>query len=106
MVLEALRQFVSRSKSAELHCPIVGVLMDLCVPDEFEEILELLPGRLSLRVPRDVLHTWFSGKHNIVDQRVLDIARTYARSCGCLFRYDEAAGEGLFLKRSLETIDD
>ncbi len=79
--------------------------MDFCVPDEFEEILELLPSRLSLRVPRDVLQTWFSGEPKVVDQRALDIARIYAHSCGCHFRYDDASGEGLFLKQSLETID-
>ena len=72
--------------------------MDFCVPDEFEQILEELPARLSLRVPADMLQAWFSGTRSVVDRRAIDLASSYARSCGCFFRYDDASDEGLFVK--------
>jgi len=74
--------------------------MDVCVPEEIEEILEHLPNRVALRVPHDVLQTWFScaGRRDKVEQGALDAASFYARSCGCVFSYDRAGREGLFLK--------
>lgn len=57
------------------------------VPQEIDEILELLPPRVSLNIPGNVLAEWFSPVPggSQVDDAVLQRAEIYAKTCGCRF---------------------
>jgi hypothetical protein len=72
----------------------------LGVPHELDEILELLPPRVSLNVPESVLAEWFctvpgDGR---VNDTVLKRADVYARTCGCRFGYHASIREGVFYR--------
>jgi hypothetical protein len=72
------------------------------VPSEVDEILELLPPRITLNVPESVLAEWFSPAAAIrrVNDAILKRAEIYAGTCGCRFGYHASIREGVFYRHT------
>lgn len=72
------------------------------VPSEIDEILEILPPRISLNIPESVLAEWFSpvAGHARVNDAILKRAETYAKTCGCKFGYHASIREGVFYRHA------
>lgn len=72
------------------------------VPHEIDEILELLPPRVSLNVPETVLVEWFSAaaREGRVTDAMISRAETFARTCGCRFGYHASIREGVFYRHT------
>lgn len=74
----------------------------LGVPPEVDELLELLPPRVSLNVPENVLAEWFSAApgNGRVNDAILKRAEVYAKTCGCKFGYHASIREGVFYRHA------
>lgn len=80
----------------------MGEMLSFGVPPEVDEILELLPPRVSLNIPESVLAEWFSlaAGNGRVNDAVLKRAETYAKTCGCRFGYHTSIREGVFYRHA------
>jgi hypothetical protein len=80
----------------------MGEIPSFGVPPELDEILELLPPRVSLNVPEKVLAEWFSpSSGNVrISDTALKRAETYAKTCGCKFGYHASIREGVFYRHT------
>lgn len=72
------------------------------VPHEIDEILELLPPRISLNVPENVLVEWFSpaAGDDRINETIIKRAEVYAKTCGCKFGYHASIREGVFYRHA------
>jgi hypothetical protein len=70
------------------------------VPHEVDEILELLPPRITLNVPEIILVEWFSAKagEERLTAAMIKRAETFADTCGCKFGYHASIREGVFYR--------
>lgn len=80
----------------------MGDIPSFGVPPEVDEILELLPARVSLNIPENVLAEWFAPApgNGRVNDAVLKRAETYAKTCGCRFGYHASIREGVFYRHA------
>jgi len=80
----------------------MGEVPSFGVPPELDELLELLPPRVSLNVPENVLAEWFSpvAGNGQVNETILKRAEVYAQTCGCKFAYHASIREGVFYKHA------
>ncbi len=72
------------------------------VPHEIDEILEMLPPRITLNVPESVLVEWFSSsaENGCLNDALLKRAGIYAGTCGCKFGYHASIREGVFYRHA------
>lgn len=80
----------------------MGELPSFGVPPEVDEILDLLPSRVSLNIPENVLAEWFSpvAGDGRVNDAILKRAEIYAKTCGCKFGYHASIREGVFYRHA------